>query len=311
MDLSQLQHIDIPLPLVLAIMATLGYVFGTLPARRRNAVDDVTLQMEKDLSRAKNAIHELGKVVREIRSASAKHQSRIKLFQRRLAKLGTRKKELAWHDLCQEVEAILDPTLHLVNEIANAQERIRYQSNYLLTFSEVRTDPLTGLGNRRALEHVLDTQFGILKRYGKSFSLAVIDIDHFKELNDQYGHLYGDKILCDLTGVLTDVLRTVDILARYGGDELVVVMPQTETAGAELAAERLRSAVEQRMPFTVSIGVASATESDTPEVLFQRADSALYAAKTSGRNRVVTDQAKPEDRAVGPESSDVTIGCPT
>ena len=99
-----------------------------------------------------------------------------------------------------------------MSEIAIAQERIRYQSNYLMTFSEAQTDPLTGLGNRRALDHVLSSQYGILQRYGTPFSLAVVDIDHFKELNDQRGHQYGDQMLCGLKELLLGTLRTVDIL---------------------------------------------------------------------------------------------------
>ena len=238
-----------------------GYVFGTLHQRRKTGNNEVLLRLQKDLSRAKMAVNELEKVICAVRSSTAKHYSRLKKFQKRIAKLGTQQGDAVWHDLCREVEGILDPTLQLVSEIANAQERIRYQSNYLMTFSEVRTDPLTGLGNRRALDHVLSTQFSILKRYGTPFSLAIVDIDHFKDLNDQHGHQHGDQMLCDLTGLLTGTLRTVDILARYGGDELVVVMPQTDITGAEMLGERLRAEVERRMPFTVSVGVASANDS--------------------------------------------------
>ena len=100
------------------------------------------------------AVCELEKVLCAVRSSTTKHYSRLKKFRNRIAKLGTQQGDAVWDDLCREVEGILDPTLQLVGEIANAQERIRYQSNYLMTFSEIRTDPLTGLGNRRALDHV-------------------------------------------------------------------------------------------------------------------------------------------------------------
>ena len=204
------------------------------------------LRLKKDLSRAKMAVNELGKVVCAVRSSTTKHYARLKKFQKRIARLGTSRRDVVWHELCREVEGILDPTLQLVSEIANAQERIRYQSNYLMTFSEMRTDSLTGLGNRRALDHVLSTQFSMLKRYGTPFSLAIIDIDHFKNLNDEHGHLHGDQMLRDLTGLLTDTSRTVDILARYGGDEFVVVMPQTDLAGAAMVGERLRARSNRR-----------------------------------------------------------------
>ena len=149
MDIHHLERIDIPTSLVLAIMATLGYVFGTLAQRRKTNTTEVLLRLQKDLSRAKMAVNELGKVICAVSSSTAKHYARLKRFQNRIARLGTQQGDVVWHELCREVEAILDPTLQLVGEIANAQERIRYQSNYLMTFSETRTDPLTGLGNRR------------------------------------------------------------------------------------------------------------------------------------------------------------------
>ena len=228
------------------------------------------------------AVGELERVVGAVRSSTAKHYARLQKFQNQIAKLGTQQGDVVWHELCREIEGILDPTLQLVSEIANAQERIRYQSNYLMTFSEVRTDPLTQLGNRRMLDCVLGTQFSLFQRYGTPFSLAILDIDHFKDINDQQGHLYGDQALRDLTAVLVDTSRTVDVVARYGGDEFVVVMPQTDIAGAGVLGERLRARVEHDAAFTVSVGTASANDSDTPESLFQRADAALYQARTAG-----------------------------
>ena len=149
---------------------------------------------------------------------------------------------------------------------------------------------------------MLSTQFSLLKRYGTPFSLAIIDVDHFKNLNDEQGHQHGDQMLRDLTGLLTDTLRTVDILARYGGDELVVVMPQTDIAGATTLGERLRVKVEQGMPFTVSVGVASANDTDTPESLFKRTDAALYRAKSGGRNCTWCDHGETSDAALQEET---------
>ncbi len=291
---------EISTTLALAIMATLGYVFGTLRQRRSLGGNEVLLRLQKDLSRAKMAVHDLGKVVRAVRNSTNKHYSRLRKFHARITKLGNHPGSADWQEVCREVEGILDPTFQLVSEIAIAQERIRYQGNYLMTFSEIRTDPLTGLGNRRALDHVLSTQFSILKRYGTLFSLAIIDIDHFKELNDQHGHQHGDQMLRDLAELLTGSLRAVDIVSRYGGDEFVAVMPHTDIAGAETLGERLRAEIERRMPFTVSLGVASVGEADTPESLFKRADAALYRAKTEGRNRIFCDHGKESDAVLEP-----------
>jgi diguanylate cyclase len=279
-------------PLALAIVATMGYVFGTLRRRRHGENGEALLQLKKDLFRAQMAVGEMEKVVSAVRRDTAKHYARLRRFRKRIKKMGAQQKEVLWDDLCREIESILDPTLELVGEISNAQDRIRYQSNHLMNFSDVRTDPLTRLGNRRALDHVLTAQYGVFKRYGTPFALAIIDIDYFKALNDENGHQYGDQVLCDLAALLLKMLRTVDILARYGGDELVLVMPHTGLAGAELLCERLRGEIERRLPFTVSIGVALADGVDTPQDLFKRADAALYRAKNSGRNCVSCDRGE-------------------
>jgi diguanylate cyclase len=272
--------IEIPATLALAILALLAYVFGILPNRNRKQL----LGMQRDLVRAQMAVSELEKVVAAVQSRTAKHYALLKGFKNRISRLSSFEKDAIWHELCCEVEGILSPTLQLVGEIGNAQEHIRYQSACLMRFSELRTDPLTGLGNRQALDSNLSTQLALKKRYGAPFSLAVVDVDHFKELNDEQGHLCGDEMLRSLSGLLTDTLRTVDLLARYGGDEFVVVMPQTELAGATVLAERVRVKVQQDLPITVTVGVASALDDDTPETVFERADAALYRAKSSGRN---------------------------
>jgi diguanylate cyclase len=309
MDLYHFAAVDIPLTTTLAMLVMLGYVFGTLHQRRKSGNKEHLVQLRKDLARAALAVNELGKVIRTVRNSTAKHYTRLKKIRNQIARMETSHGDAPWQELCQQVEGILDPTLQLVSEIANAQERIRYQSSYLMTFSELRTDPLTGLGNRRALDHVLSVQFNILKRYGTPFSMAVIDIDHFKELNDQSGHQHGDQMLCELKDLILGILRAIDVVARFGGDELVVVMPHTDVHGAAIVGERLRAQVEWAMPLTISIGVASASPDDTPESLFQRADAALYRAKNGGRNCLCrdpgeTEESKPKE-AASPETATV------
>ncbi len=287
-----LEGIQVSNALVLAIMATLGYVFVTLRDRRAAATTALLWQAQQDVGRAQMTVKELEKAVSAIHASASKHYARLKGFERRVARLNSRDKDTLWQELCREIETILDPTLQLVNEITSTQERIRYQSNYLMSFSASRSDPLTKLGNRRALDYVASTQFALLKRCNTPFSLAILDIDHFKVMNDQHGHQHGDEVLRDLAALLTGSSRAVDIVTRYGGDELVVIMPQTGIVEAGRVADRLRAEVEEKMTFTVSVGVASANDADTPDSLFRRADAALYRAKSNGRNRTFLDRGE-------------------
>jgi two-component system, cell cycle response regulator len=159
-------------------------------------------------------------------------------------------------------------------------------------------DALTGLHNRR----YLDSHFGALVEdalnRGRPLSVLVLDVDKFKAVNDTYGHDAGDAVLKEFANRVRKSLRGPDLVARFGGEELVVVMPDTPIETAQLAAERIRSRVEQDLfsihkgagaiPVTVSIGVASVSRLDeTPETLLKRADQALYQAKAEGRNRVI------------------------
>ncbi|AWI53087.1 hypothetical protein DEH84_06310 [Aquabacterium olei] len=157
-------------------------------------------------------------------------------------------------------------------------------------------DGLTGLLNRRAIEAMLDREVQRLQRFGQPFSLLLIDIDHFKRINDRLGHAAGDAVLAAVAGALKEEAREVDRVARFGGEEFCVVLPHTSEEGALHAAERLRAAVaaldvrwgDEGVSVTISIGLACAEHpTETLSQLLRRADEALYQAKAAGRNRVV------------------------
>jgi diguanylate cyclase (GGDEF)-like protein len=167
-------------------------------------------------------------------------------------------------------------------------------------------DPLTGLANRRLFDQILERECARLKRTGSAVSLLILDVDHFKELNDSQGHQRGDEYLVFLGAELTRLARReTDLAARYGGEEFAVILPETSTADAARIAEAVRLAiVSLKLPhaaspvapiLTVSLGVATATLEwhSTPEELVAAADQALYAAKRSGRNRVEVARRKP------------------
>ncbi|MDY0058043.1 MAG: diguanylate cyclase [Methyloversatilis sp.] len=159
----------------------------------------------------------------------------------------------------------------------------------------VSCDHLTGLLNRRAFVEAVELEMQRWARFPRPLSLVMIDADHFKRINDQYGHAAGDAVLRHLAAGMTATFRAMDVLARFGGEEFVVLLPDTTLEGAEVVAERLclllaSQAVEvggQTIRYTISAGVA-AMDADIGDfdALMQRADEALYAAKAAGRNRV-------------------------
>jgi diguanylate cyclase (GGDEF)-like protein len=157
------------------------------------------------------------------------------------------------------------------------------------------TDPLTGLANRRWLEQRLDEELDRVRRYGRPLCLALLDIDHFKAVNDRFGHAAGDEVLRKLAALLLSERRSTDLVCRYGGEELVLILPETWPGDAVGLAERIRARTEGGIlgyhadgaPITVSIGIAgTSSERDLPSTLFAAADAALYRAKSDGRNQV-------------------------
>ncbi|MDJ0686425.1 MAG: PleD family two-component system response regulator [Alphaproteobacteria bacterium] len=174
------------------------------------------------------------------------------------------------------------------------QERLR--DNYERSLVLALTDPLTGLYNRRYIMAHLGGMVDRHKNTGKELALVMFDIDYFKSVNDTYGHGAGDEVLKELAGRVLDQVRSVDTIARLGGEEFVAVLPDTSEDVACIVAERLRTNVAEALftmssvgaekPVTISLGVSMMTESDSTDSLLQRADEALYAAKNAGRNRV-------------------------
>lgn len=178
--------------------------------------------------------------------------------------------------------------------------RERIQRELEQAYAEVerlaRTDPLTGLANRRHFMEALDLEVERSERYGRPLSVVALDMDHFKSVNDTHGHGAGDTVLQEAARALRSVCRDVDLAARLGGEELALLLPETDAAGARTVAERVReriAAAAHRSPtarpfrVTASLGVATAKQGASGESLLQAADQALYRAKDLGRNRVV------------------------
>jgi diguanylate cyclase (GGDEF)-like protein len=159
---------------------------------------------------------------------------------------------------------------------------------------ESKTDPLTGLLNRRHFTELCELEQGRARRHGFPFSVLMIDIDHFKRINDSHGHPVGDQTIKALALMCRTSLRVHDLAARFGGEEFVLTLPQTDTEGATVVGERLRRKAEAlavavaagEVHFTVSIGIASSRKELEFKTIVENADQALYRAKQSGRNRV-------------------------
>jgi len=194
----------------------------------------------------------------------------------------------------------------LVARVRTQLRKKRYAAgcrhNVQLSLEMAITDQLTGLHNRRYMSRHLDTLMSNAVKNARSLAFVIMDIDFFKQVNDTYGHDIGDEVLKEFAARINANVRGIDLACRYGGEEFVVAMPDTDMAFAYNIAERLRQSIEttpvkiSRAPgelkITISIGIAkSEGEGDSAEKLLHRADQALYRAKRTGRNKVVADAA--------------------
>jgi len=204
---------------------------------------------------------------------------------------------LAEHDI-EQLERLSDVVLALNRDYADAQ-LVLAQINLKLQQREAQmialsmTDALTGLGNRRRLEQALVQEVSRVERAGGKLCAVMADLDHFKRINDVYGHEAGDKVLAAVGDLLRRQTRPTDIVARFGGEEFVILMPHTDLTHAIGAAERVRMALGANpvhplpAPITASFGVAELMAGEHSDVLMRRVDEALYRAKQLGRNRTV------------------------
>ncbi|MBO9406438.1 diguanylate cyclase [Shimia sp. R9_1] len=194
-----------------------------------------------------------------------------------------------------------------IRELTKAYELLQIEAN---------TDPLTQVSNRRPFLKTLETQFDTARKQGLPMSVAMLDVDHFKRINDTYGHDAGDKTLQQLSRMLIREFRTIDLVGRLGGEEFALVFPDTDLIGAYAACERLRSTIQSseivadanKIRLTVSIGLTEIwDQSSAAAALLKRADELLYMAKNSGRNQVMVEggvriPAKLESTLTSPQS---------
>ncbi len=187
----------------------------------------------------------------------------------------------------KEVALMEDLMCSLVYPLRNA-------SMYQLAMLSAFQDPLTGINNRASLEKSLPREINLAQRHDMPLTLLVVDVDYFKNINDTHGHQIGDAVLREITGVFAESVRTTDLVFRYGGDEFVIALSNTDSEAAREVAERIREGIEKcqfsvgnvRLVISASVGMTELNGRDTLESAFRRADEALLLAKREGRNRV-------------------------
>ena len=190
-----------------------------------------------------------------------------------------------------ETQVIESTVANLVYPLRNA---LRYQ----VALHASLKDPLTGASNRASLDSILDREIELARRHAGALSIIMLDLDRFKRTNDRFGHVIGDRVLVHLVGCIKAAIRDSDILFRYGGEEFVVVLSNTDLPGAALLAERVRNAIEEKLldtdkgplQSTASLGIAMFRHDDDAVSLLQRADAAMYQSKLAGRNQVSVER---------------------
>ncbi|WFM70475.1 GGDEF domain-containing protein [Halomonas sp. CKK8] len=276
--LDELTHVESRLPALEAAVDAAAE--EGLDARGGEAILALGLDIEEGLAWAYSELNEL------LHRASAEQRQLMERLALAVAVLLLL--------LLVAIAAVMRMLFHLHRQ----RETMRLQS---------RTDDLTALGNRRWLREAAGEAFERRRRHGSPLSLMLLDLDHFKRINDAYGHPIGDAVLVDFARILERQVRRVDRVARMGGEEFAILMPDSDLAGAEALAERILRAT-RAMPLpgpaaehrlTVSIGVVEAEEERSFDRLYSRADQLLYRAKADGRDRAVAGHAAPPPTGSG------------
>lgn len=216
--------------------------------------------------------------------------------------------EVMRQDLLGQVLAILASNQKMEEDLTFARCRMEQQAEEIdRTRREAHTDALSGVANRKAFDDRLRLMLAYFRREGVPFVLMLSDLDHFKWINDTYGHQAGDRVIKQLGTLLVQLVREGDFVARLGGDEFAVLLPHCDLEAASAVANRLCAeatrtnfgvAKTEATAITVSAGLAIVQAGDTPESLFERADAALYASKNGGRNQVRCQEQMPQNPAV-------------
>ncbi len=246
-----------------------------------------------DLRRARSLALELHGMTQRVGSHVAEHRARFEAVDARLRDVPTGKHHPTTDLVVGVVGEVLSVNRTLQQELAAAEQQIAEQAREIESHLYTSlTDPLTNLPNRRALDEQLANRLQDYRKHGTPFSLLMVDVDHFKEINDTFGHPVGDEVLTSMGAALQSALRKHDFVARYGGEEFAIIFPHTMLDEAQRAAAKARAGVGELLseygrlsrPITASGGLASIHPGEDVESLVRRADDAMYMAKHNGRD---------------------------
>ncbi|HEC20789.1 MAG TPA: diguanylate cyclase [Gammaproteobacteria bacterium] len=276
-----------------------------LRALYHNFVSETDEESLKEVRRA------LSTIIDSTRGSLEKVGNESQIYQENLGVAAKQLGGAGGGDVVDVVTQLIDETVRMQKASRELQEELaqtnqdlsKLRSEFKRVREESLVDPLTGVQNRRAFDASLETAFNQAQQSSEPLCLLMVDIDHFKKVNDTYGHVVGDAVLKLVARAINDTVRGGDVLARYGGEEFILLLPDTPLEGAERVADNICNVVRNQIMdrshvgkdigrVTVSVGVALFCQKESAEAFVARADTALYRAKQSGRNRVCTDEVR-------------------
>ncbi len=270
------------------LMSRLSMIDGALEESNstNQAINECHHKLEEEIQEQTCHIESQARSATDLSQLKSMVQQRVDAIRNHMEEF-----QLQEQKLVQAAEEKMEILVQRLNEVEQETETLRKKVSE--HNQQAFNDTLTGIPNRHAYEERLQQEYARWKRYQQPLSIMVVDIDKFKQINDSFGHRAGDKALRIIAGQLQKMTRETDLIARYGGDEFVLLLPETDTRGAMAIAEKLRNAVEKcafhfrkkRVTITISCGISEYCEGDTPEDAFERADQALYQSKHKGRNQ--------------------------
>jgi diguanylate cyclase len=280
----------LPLIAVSGLLVVFGFGVGWWLRSSRRPADNTVDVLTRRLA---DALGRLQMIAGDISNETSQHAEEVDAVNKRLVSAPKGDVDSLHQALLQGMTQIISANDRLQNHLNDVETKLEEQSRQIdLQLAEARLDGLTGTNNRKSFDEELTRRMAEWRRRQTPISLLMIDVDHFKKINDRHGHPAGDTVLREIARVLQATMREMDFVARYGGEEFAVILPSTVLRDARRAAERALEAVaghrfnvdDGELDVTVSVGLAEAMPGDDASTLVRRADEALYLSKAAGRN---------------------------